>query len=111
MQSFYATRRGFLRGTAIGALGLALDLKTLRPVFADARLPPGAREYTGYRDVYRRKWSWDRIGVGTHSCTNCASGGFFCILFLRPPSSSLNTTLFTCTTNPRHDRSNNHMSR
>nr|MBP6382085.1 twin-arginine translocation signal domain-containing protein [Pseudomonadales bacterium] len=83
MQSFYATRRGFLRGTAIGALGLALDLKTLRPVFADARLPPGAREYTGYRDVYRRKWSWDRIGVGTHSCTNCASGGCSWNLYVR----------------------------
>ncbi len=83
MQSFYATRRGFLRGTAIGALGLALDLKTLRPVFADARLPPEAREYTGYRDVYRRKWSWDRIGVGTHSCTNCASGGCSWNLYVR----------------------------
>ncbi|MCG3169992.1 MAG: Perchlorate reductase subunit alpha [Pseudomonadales bacterium] len=83
MQSIHATRRAFLRGTAIGALGLALDLKTLRPVFADARLPPEAREYTGYRDVYRRKWSWDRIGVGTHSCTNCASGGCSWNLYVR----------------------------
>ncbi len=83
MRRLNSTRREFLRNTAAGALLLTLDLKNLRPTLADARLPAEAHEYTGYRDIYRRKWSWDRIGVGTHSCTNCASGGCSWNLYVR----------------------------
>lgn len=83
MQPIHATRRDFLRSAAIGTLALTLDLKSLRSLMADDRLPEQARAYAGYRDVYRRKWRWDRIGIGTHSCTNCASGGCSWDLYVR----------------------------
>ena len=77
------SRRRFLEGAAVGAATLLLDLHNLKPAFADGRMPPGAREYRNYRDVYRKKWSWDRVGVGTHSCNNCASGGCSWNLYVR----------------------------
>ncbi len=70
-------RRSFLRGAAVGTIALSLDLSVLRPLFASER-KPGAKAqkpYTDFRDVYRDRWTWDEIAVGTHTCTNCASGG------------------------------------
>ncbi len=81
--AFHVNRRDFLRGTAAGAVTLALQLSSLRPAFADASLPESARHYRDYRDVYRERWSWDRVSHGTHSCTNCASGGCAWDLYVR----------------------------
>lgn len=77
------TRREFLRGTSAGALALGLELSHLRFALADGALPAAAKRYQDYRDVYRRKWTWDRIGASTHSCTNCNSGGCSWDLYVR----------------------------
>lgn len=76
-------RRDFLRGAAAGAVALTLDLSLLRPAFAAEGIAKAARTYQDYRDVYREKWSWDEIGIGTHSCTNCASGGCAWSLYVK----------------------------
>ncbi len=80
---FHVSRRDFLLGTVAGAATLALQLSSLRPASAEARLPDSARQYRDYRDVYRERWSWDRVAHGTHSCTNCASGGCAWDLYVR----------------------------
>jgi len=83
MKTLSTTRRKFLRGSATGAAALLLELRVLRPALAGAALPETAREYSDYRDIYRRKWTWDRVSVGTHTCTNCASGGCSWNLYVR----------------------------
>ena len=66
-------RRGFLQGAAAGAASLALGLWKLQPRDASARTVSQAAtppEYTGWADVYRAKWTWDRVGRSTHF-VNC----------------------------------------
>jgi DMSO reductase family type II enzyme molybdopterin subunit len=69
------TRRGFLRG--VGATtGLVLSLGSLRFRAAAAGAATeealvGALEgYQGWQDLYRQRWTWDRIAKGTHF-VNC----------------------------------------
>lgn len=81
--SFDSARRSFLRGGVAGAAGLMLDLSNLRLAIAGGGLPPEAKLYKDYRDVYRQKWAWDHVSVGTHTCTNCASGGCSWDLYVR----------------------------
>jgi DMSO reductase family type II enzyme molybdopterin subunit len=69
------SRREFLRGAGSAALGLSLGRLAFRPSSAEARLgtpapPPEAPVYRGWEDLYRKKWSWDRIAKGTHF-VNC----------------------------------------
>jgi DMSO reductase family type II enzyme molybdopterin subunit len=76
------TRRDFLRvtGAAVVTLGLgnlefagnALD----GPAEAQQVTPslPDALAYRSWEDVYREKWTWDRVARGTHTMTNCVSG-------------------------------------
>jgi DMSO reductase family type II enzyme molybdopterin subunit len=70
------TRRGFLKGTSAA---LALSLLHLRTGEAEegseaaGSVPPPAAEptpYTGFEDVYRQRWTWDRIAKVTH-VVNC----------------------------------------
>lgn len=67
------TRRTFLKGTG-GAL--VLQLSSLRPRgganwAAAGQLAGASREkYTGWRDVYRERWTWDRVVKGSHQ-VNC----------------------------------------
>jgi len=73
------TRRELLRRTAAaGATGtVVLGLSRL----SVAQTAPAAPEavavpvpvYTDWRDVYRARWTWDRVARGTHTNTNCAS--------------------------------------
>jgi len=72
------SRRGFLRGS--GAV-LALSLTRLgarsaggaeKGAAASAAATPGAPpSYEGWGDVYRARWTWDRIAKNTHY-VNCA---------------------------------------
>lgn len=71
------SRRDFLRGT--GSVALTLSLGSLVPGCGERPRPaaPGdeVRElatpsYGGWKDLYRVKWTWDRIAKGTHH-VNC----------------------------------------
>ncbi|MBI4515218.1 MAG: molybdopterin-dependent oxidoreductase [Deltaproteobacteria bacterium] len=76
------TRRDFLRAT--GAAAVTLGLSKLE--IARAAEPPAATAGTGapslpsipayrtWEDVYRQRWTWDRVVRGTHTMTNCVSG-------------------------------------
>ncbi|MBW2387246.1 MAG: molybdopterin-dependent oxidoreductase [Deltaproteobacteria bacterium] len=73
MRSALLSRRVFLQGT--GAT-LALTLTSLRvsPVQANSAVANAAISTVSYRDwsdLYRERWTWDRIAKGTHY-VNCA---------------------------------------
>jgi len=70
------TRRGFLQATAST---LALTLLNLhrgesqspgQPDTPQSLNSPGNIEYRGVEDIYRKKWTWDRVVRGTHH-SNC----------------------------------------
>jgi len=66
-------RREFLQGAAAGAATVALGLWKLQPRDAAAQTASQAAappEYSGWGDVYRARWSWDRVGRSTHF-VNC----------------------------------------
>lgn len=62
------TRRRFLQRA--GATGLALTLNHSPLTAADVLAAPPPR-YRRFEDIYRNKWTWDRVVRGTHG-TNCA---------------------------------------
>jgi len=67
------SRRDFLRTGSAGVLGLALTrLAPFAPhqARADATELPEALQYEDWADVYRERWTWDRIAKGTHH-VNC----------------------------------------
>ena len=72
------TRRGFLIGA--GAAGFSLCLYQLRRCDPSSEgptastTPPKSVEplpgYAGWQDLYRQRWTWDKIAKGTHA-VNC----------------------------------------
>ena len=60
--SLKLNRRKFLKGST--SLGLLLNYANPNQVFA-------SDSYRGFEDLYRKKWTWDRVVRGTHG-TNCA---------------------------------------
>jgi len=65
------TRRQFLVGSVAASLVLGLDrLAFAGPLRPDRAKPP---LYTDWRDVYRKRWTWDRVARGTHTNVNCVS--------------------------------------
>ncbi len=77
------TRRQFL--LASGAAAVTLGLANLESSFAASEAPAGAASpaaqvplaippYRSWEDLYRQKWTWDRVARGTHTMTNCVSG-------------------------------------
>ncbi len=77
------TRRQLLAG-GVGA-GLALSLRglwhepplTVSGSPAAAAVVPPDPTYTGWEDVYRAAWRWDRVVRGTHLRANCFSACAF----------------------------------
>jgi DMSO reductase family type II enzyme molybdopterin subunit len=70
------TRREFIRASAAGAV--ALGLSRLSPASGPSpgdvpAAQPGLTPYTDWRDVYRGRWTWDRVVRGTHTNTNCTA--------------------------------------
>jgi DMSO reductase family type II enzyme molybdopterin subunit len=59
------SRRQFLVST-VAAAGVAVSLR-----YARAATPAQLPVYRRIEDVYRNKWTWDRVAHGTHG-TNCA---------------------------------------
>ncbi|MFN8546088.1 MAG: molybdopterin-dependent oxidoreductase [Candidatus Binatia bacterium] len=72
------TRRELLV-TAGAASAAALVLRGLRPLAhaAPGSAAPAAAAYTGFADVYRAAWRWDRVVRGTHLRANCFSACAF----------------------------------
>jgi DMSO reductase family type II enzyme molybdopterin subunit len=71
------TRRSLLQGAGSGLLLLSLRHLGWRAAPAAAAPPSGAGgpalprvDYQGFEDVWRAKWSWDRVAKGTHF-VNC----------------------------------------
>ena len=79
------SRRSFLRHAGTAALTLTLsslqfgcskEPETAAPV-PQAAAPPAALpklpDYRGWEDLYRQKWTWDRVVHCTHNRANCMS--------------------------------------
>ncbi len=62
-------RRSFLKRAGAGT-GALLSLQYSTRALADVLGQPAA-PYRRFEDVYRSKWTWDRVAHGTHG-TNCA---------------------------------------
>jgi complex iron-sulfur molybdoenzyme family reductase subunit alpha len=69
------SRRNFLKLS--GLAGLALSLNTLE--FSAHGQPMTVIDYEGWEDIYRNKWTWDKISRSTHSanCTGSCSWKVF----------------------------------
>ena len=59
------SRRGFLKGSGALVAGLGLSRLLPMPTF-DRAMRAAARTYSGFEDVYRQKWTWDKVTWGTH---------------------------------------------
>ena len=69
------SRRDFLKGTGGAVLTLSLGELALRvPEAEGARAAGGTAsalpEYRHWEDLYRKRWTWDRVAKGTHF-VNC----------------------------------------
>ncbi len=69
-------RREFLRAGAAGTVALGLSRLTFAAPDDAPEIQKVAlsrSEYSAWRDIYRRRWTWDRVVKGTHTNTNCVS--------------------------------------
>ncbi len=73
------SRRNFLKGAA--GVGVGLTLTRLGFRYIDPSLPGAAEEeifryyaYASWEDLYREKWTWDKVTWGTH-LVDCYPGG------------------------------------
>ena len=70
-------RRGFLRASAAAAGILTLQVSCLRERDGEPAAPDAPRvqvtpvRYGDWTDVWRERWTWDRIAKGTHTRANC----------------------------------------
>jgi DMSO reductase family type II enzyme molybdopterin subunit len=70
------TRRTFLRSAGAATVLLSFDrLAFAQPgqTGASHTTAPVVPEYRTWQDVYRQKWTWDRVVRGTHNRANCMS--------------------------------------
>jgi len=70
------TRRDFLRTSSVSAAALMLGALRTAGEAADPGVPSlqPLEGYGDWRDVYRDKWTWDRVVKCTHTRVNCISG-------------------------------------
>jgi DMSO reductase family type II enzyme molybdopterin subunit len=66
------SRRDFLRAGAASVLGLGLGLNRLGWI-SPVPVAAASAAYGDWRDVYRKRWTWDRVVRGTHTNVNCVS--------------------------------------
>jgi len=59
------SRRTFLKGTGAAVAALGLSRLVPLPSF-DQVVAASARTYSSFEDLYRQKWTWDRVTWGTH---------------------------------------------
>ncbi len=72
------SRRKFIFGTGASIIGIGLGLKYLRPregVSYPDILKTAVKKisYGDWSDVYREKWTWDKVVKGSHNRANCFS--------------------------------------
>jgi DMSO reductase family type II enzyme molybdopterin subunit len=67
------TRREFLRGGAAGLLALSLARLAAAPDLETGRAEVAAADYRDWRDLWRERWTWERVARGTHTNVNCVS--------------------------------------
>jgi DMSO reductase family type II enzyme molybdopterin subunit len=77
------SRRTFIAGAGAGAAALGLGLYYLRkcepgpaPLVGptpESRTPVTPVAYGDFTDVWRERWTWDRVAKGTHTRANCIS--------------------------------------
>ncbi len=69
------SRRQFLKATGATAVVLSLgNLQFARAASEAATTTPASLPpYRTWEDLYRQKWTWDKIVKGTHLRTNCVS--------------------------------------
>src|SRR3989304_921073 len=60
------SRRKFLKGAGAAVLALSLVQLGCWPEGARRRLLTEEGIYRGWEDVYREKWTWDKITWGSH---------------------------------------------
>ncbi|MFQ5417217.1 MAG: twin-arginine translocation signal domain-containing protein, partial [Myxococcota bacterium] len=75
------SRRKFIVGTGVGAAAVGLGLCHLRRRERGPALPAGPPpepmtavdvvRYGDFTDVWRERWTWDRVVKGTHTRANC----------------------------------------
>ncbi len=58
-------RRTFLKGSGAVVIGLGLSRLLPLPNF-DRIVTTAARTYSSFEDLYRQKWTWDKVTWGTH---------------------------------------------
>ena len=77
-----ATRRQVLKGAGLATLSLYLRGLSPRALLAETEKTSavaGGRgggpipSYSGYQELYRQAWTWDRVVRGTHLRANCFS--------------------------------------
>ncbi|HET9062815.1 MAG TPA: twin-arginine translocation signal domain-containing protein, partial [Candidatus Binatia bacterium] len=70
------SRRDFLRASSLSAAALVLGALRMPAEAADAATPSlqPLAGYGDWRDLYRDKWTWDRVVKCTHTRVNCISG-------------------------------------
>jgi steroid C-25 hydroxylase alpha subunit len=69
--SFDLTRRHFLHSSALGLLSLSLSKLEFRGLaMAAEEAIQEELPYGGWEDLYRRKWTWDKVSPATHY-VNC----------------------------------------
>ncbi len=59
------TRRSFIKGTGAAIAAIGMSRLVPLPSF-DRIMTTAARTYSSFEDVYRQKWSWDKVTWGTH---------------------------------------------
>src|SRR3990172_7927261 len=70
------SRRAFLIAAGTTTVSLALSkLACRRSETAPSRetVPVPAPSYRGFEDLYRKRWTWDRVAAGAHLRVNCIS--------------------------------------
>lgn len=72
------SRRALIVGAGAGAVGFGLGLHYLRPrdglSYPDIIKTAAEKiSYGDWSDVYRQKWTWDKVVKGSHNRANCFS--------------------------------------
>jgi len=81
MRNHEITRRHFLKGLTLAPFTLSLSIPHFEPKKAYAQT--GLYRYREWEDIYRGRWTWDRIVKGTHNVNCWYQGGCNFNIFIK----------------------------